>query len=403
MTTPIIITLCVLILLAYLFDISSSKTRIPSVILLLLVGWLLKRLSVFFDISIPDLSSLLPLLGTVGLILIVLEGSLELELNQSKLPMIKKAVFVSFFPLVLSGLIMAWLFSYYGGYEFKQSLVNVLPLAVISSAIAIPSARNLNTYNREFVTYESSLSDILGVIFFNFVALNEVINGAAFFQFGWQLLLILVISFFATVSLSYLLGRINHHIKFIPIIVLVILIYIISKHYHLPSLLFILLFGIFLGNLDELKRFKWIALLKPDNLNKEVHKFKEIATEGAFVIRTFFFLLFGYLLETAELLNTETLLWTAIVVVIIFICRAIQLKISGLKLFPLLFVAPRGLITILLFLSIAPTDKISMINNSLIIQVIILTAFIMMAGLMGVKKEPVVDNSKMVNDEDAHS
>lgn len=391
MTTSIIITLCVLILLAYLFDISSAKTRIPTVILLLLLGWILKQLTVFFSVAVPDLASLLPLLGTIGLILIVLEGSLELEFNKSKLPLVKKATVVSFFPLIVSGLILAWLFSYFGGYSFKQSLVNVLPFSIISSAIAIPSARNLNTYNREFVTYESSLSDIIGVIIFNFIALNEVIDATAFMHFGWQLVLILIVSFLASVGLSYLLGKIQHHIKFIPIMVMVILIYIVSKHYHLPSLLFILLFGVFLGNLDELKQNKWIAKLKPDDLNKEVHKFKEIATEAAFVIRTFFFLVFGYLIETAELLNTDTLIWAGIVVVVIFATRAIQLKISGLTLFPLLFIAPRGLISILLFLSISPIDKIDMVNNSLIIQVIILTALIMMIGMMGVKKSKVSD------------
>ncbi len=301
--------------------------------------------------------------------------------------MVKKAAIVSFFPLVASGLLLAWLFSYYGGYDYKQSLVNVLPFAIISSAIAIPSARNLNSYNREFVTYESSLSDIVGVIVFNFVALNAVIDATAFLHFGWQLILILIVSFFASVGLSYLLGRIKHHIKFIPIMVMVILIYMISKIYHLPSLLFILLFGVFLGNLDELKQNKWIAKLKPDDLNKEVHKFKEIATEAAFVIRTFFFLVFGYLIETSELLNTDTLLWAGIIVGVIFITRAIQLKIARLPLFPLLFIAPRGLISILLFLSISQADKIDLVNNSLIIQVIILTALIMMAGMMGVKKE----------------
>lgn len=319
--------------------------------------------------------------------------------------MVRKTFFVSFFPIIVFALLMAWIISYLEGYDFKLALTNVLPLAVISSAIAIPSARNMNTYEREFVTYESSLSDIIGVVFFNFVALHEVINGAAFFEFGWQMLLILIISVLATVGLSYLLSRINHHIKFIPIMVLLILIYTISKIYHLPSLLFILLFGIALGNLDEFKRFKWIAILKPESLDKEVHKFREIAVEAAFVIRAFFFILFGYLLETSELLDSSTFLWSIGVVALIFLIRAVQLKISGVPLFPLLFVAPRGLITILLFLSIEPDQMIPIVNKSLIIQVIILTALIMMAGMFGVKKPvpetmastdmlPVVRNSE---------
>jgi hypothetical protein len=43
-----------------------------------------KRNNLLLDIEIPDLTSTLPILGTIGLILIVLEGSLELELNKSK-------------------------------------------------------------------------------------------------------------------------------------------------------------------------------------------------------------------------------------------------------------------------------------------------------------------------------
>jgi putative effector of murein hydrolase len=68
-----------------------------------------------------------------------------------------------------------------------------------------------------------------------------------------------------------------------------------------------------------------------------------------------------------------------------FLLRFIQLKVSKIPLFPLLFVAPRGLITILLFLGIAPEQRI-FLNKSLIIQVILMTAIIMMLGLMITKK-----------------
>lgn len=388
MTVSIIITCCVLVLVAYLFDLTSSKTKIPSVILLLLLGWILRQLTGLLNIHVPDLSALLPVLGTVGLILIVLEGSLELELNRSKLPVIRKSFFVSFFPILVFSFGLAWAMQLATGAGLRQCLVNAIPLAVISSAIAIPSAANLRSQDKEFVIYESSLSDIIGVIFFNFIALNATIDGTAFLHFGMEMVLILLVSFVATAGLALLLSRINHHIKFIPIMVLVVLIYVISKVYHLPSLLFIMLFGLFLGNLDELRRFPWIKILKPELLNTEVHKFREISTEAAFLIRTFFFILFGYFIETAELLNLDSLLWAVGIVLGIFLIRGLQLKLSGLKLFPLLFIAPRGLITILLFLSIMPEDTMPLMNRSLVIQVIILTAIIMMLGMFGVKKEP---------------
>ncbi len=90
---------------------------------------------------------------------------------------------------------------------------------------------------------------------------------------------------------------------------MMVLIYAVAKVYHLPALIFILLFDIFLGNLDELKANKFIQKLPPNVLNKEVHKFKELTIEIAFLGRTLFFLLFGYLIEVKELLNTETITW----------------------------------------------------------------------------------------------
>jgi hypothetical protein len=101
--------------------------------------------------------------------------------------------------------------------------------------------------------------------------------------------------------------------------------------------------------------------------------------------------LFGYLLETSEILNTHTLLLSVVIVLIIFTFRLIQLKLSGLPLRPLLFVAPRGLITILLFLSIVHGQHISLVNKSLIVQVIMLTALIMMFGLMVSPKQATIE------------
>lgn len=386
MTTTIIISLCILLLLAYVFDLSSSKTKIPSVILLLALGYAVKQISIYFNIFIPNLIPLLPILGTIGLILIVLEGSLELELNNSKLPIIGKSLAIALIPMILCSVGLAFGFQYYDNTTFKIGLANAIPFAVISSAIAIPSARNLLSTNKEFVTYESSLSDIFGVLFFNFITLNDSIGSKSFGIFILELLIMLAVSFLATLSLAFFLHKIRHHIKFVPIILMLILIYAVSKVYHLPALLFILLFGLFLGNLDELRNFKFIQQFHPVNFNREVYKFRELTTEMAFLIRALFFLLFGFLIETAEILNAETVLWALAITAGIFILRLVFLKIFRLKSSPLLFIAPRGLITILLFLSIPLSQTLKLANKSLIIQVIILTALVMMFGLMKHKK-----------------
>ncbi len=394
MIIPIIITLCGLLLIAYVFDLTSSHTKIPSVLLLLLLGWIVREASQFLKINIPDLTRLLPFLGTIGLILIVLEGSLELEFDKSKKTLIKKSFFVALIPMLSLAFLLAFLFQYFENTPFKQGLTNAIPFCVISSAVAISSVKNLTTADREFIVYESSLSDILGVLFFNFIALNSVINLQSAGLFTLQLLIIVIISFIATLSLSYLLSKIEHNIKFVPIILLVILIYAISEIYHLPALVFILLFGLFLGNLNELKQFKWIQILRPRELDKEVRKFKELIIEVTFLIRALFFLLFGYLMKKAEILNPETIIWALTIVFIIFFFRGLLLKLLKLPVSPLLFIAPRGLITILLFLAIIPSDNIPLVNTSLVIQVIILTALVMMIGLMFFRKPDIITIKK---------
>ncbi|MDD4032310.1 MAG: cation:proton antiporter [Bacteroidales bacterium] len=387
MSTIIIVTICTLLLLAYIFDISSSKTKIPSVILLILLGWGVKQFAVFWGISIPNLDIVLPVLGTIGLILIVLEGSLELEIKRSKFPVVIKSSLVAFFPMLLMSIGLAFAFYYFDDNAFKNSLANAIPFAIISSAIAIPSAKNLRSHEKEFITYESSLSDIFGLIFFNFITLNDNIGSQTFSVFLLQLLVILIVSFISTLTLALLLSKIKHSVKFAPIILLIILIYSISKIYHLPSLLFILFFGLFIGNLDELKRFKLIDKLQPDILDKEVRKFKELTIEMTFLVRSLFFLLFGFLIEYKDLFNPGTIIWAIIITACIYLIRVVFIKIVKLPVNPLLFIAPRGLITILLFLSIPENLKIDIVNESLILQVIFLTAIVMMFGLMNHKKE----------------
>lgn len=402
MTVTIIITLSVLLLCAYVFDLTASKTKIPSVLLLLVLGFMVNLFSGKLNIHIPNLNPILPVLGTIGLILIVLEGSLELEINNTKLPLIYKSSLVAFIPILVISFGIAFYLNYYEQISFKIALANAIPLGIISSAIAIPSAKNLFSSDKEFITYESSLSDIFGVIFFNFITLNDNIGTQTFVNFGLELILMLVISFVSTLLLSGFLNKIKHHIKFVPMIIFVVLIYIISKHFHLPALLFILIFGLFIGNIDELRHLKFIEQFHPVNFSREVEKFKEITTELAFLIRALFFILFGFLIDISDVLNPNTIIFALSITVGIFVLRYIILKLFKISTNSIVYIAPRGLITILLFLSIPLTQQIEQIDKSLITQIIILTTLVMMFGLMKYK-EPIIEQETMNGKEEEAS
>lgn len=396
-STAFIIVISVLILIAYLFDITAARTRIPSVILLLTIGWLSHQVTTWLGIEVTNLQeqmhSLLEFLGTIGLILIVFEGSIELEIERSELPLIGKSLLTATLPMVALGVVIAaWLVQ--GGNDWQQSILNAIPFCVVSSAIAIPTVRHLSRRNREFIVFESSMSDIIGVTLFGIFNTQEALSAGSFFVFLGELLLMMVISFVATGLLSFLLHRVEHKVKFAPIIFLVLLIYGVAKVYHLPALIFIMVLGLFLGNLDKLRWIKLVDRLRPETMSREVDRFHDIVIEATFLVRVTFFLLFGFLLQTEEIVSLATLPFSLGIIAMIFSLRAIQLWILRLPLKPLLFVAPRGLITVLLFLSVPAHWAIpEVVNRSLVIQVVLLSTLLMMAGMiLGERKPKEVPN-----------
>ncbi len=90
----ILISVSILVVLSYVFNLISGKLKIPSVILLLLTGIGLQMLSKEFGFVFSESRLPLDLLGIIGLIFIVLEGSLDLKIRQTS-----NALSVRYFPL----------------------------------------------------------------------------------------------------------------------------------------------------------------------------------------------------------------------------------------------------------------------------------------------------------------
>lgn len=386
MTNTIIIIICSLILIAYLFDISAKNTKIPGVVLLLSVGIIAHIITNSLNIRIPNLEPYLPVIGTIGLILIVLEGALELEIKAEKRKLFISTVQSAVLGLVLFSVVLGIGLYYLTHQPFLNCLINAIPLGIISSAIAIPSVKNLSAGNREFVIYESSISDILGIIFFNFLVLHNSFGVATFTSFIFDIIIIIALSVVASIALGSMISKLSHHIKYIPIITILILFYIITKIYHLPSLVLVLAFGLFLNNAHLVKfdfMKKWINL---ETIKTEVNSFEHLIAEVTFVIRSFFFIMFGYYTDLNSLLSLPDFVNALLIIVFIFGGRYLIFALLKIKIEPLIYIAPRGLITILLFLAIPSHFQVLEINKGLLTQVIFLTAFVMMFGLIKNKK-----------------
>jgi len=381
MTYYILIALCVIVIFSYIFELSAKYTKIPGVILLIITGMFINALTNNFSIKVPDLSMLLPIMGTIGLILIVLEGSLDLTLDSSKKKLIANSITASIILFAVFVTILTLVLVYAYQFSLKQSLINSIPLGIISSAVAIPSSIGLNKPDKEFVIYESSISDIIGILAFDFILINNTSIGMGLIGFVFEIAATIILSVVFSSALAYILHKISHHVKYIIITTAIILVYSLAKLVHLPSLLVVLIFGLVMNN-NHLFRNKFSTkVIDFQSFDSELISFKHITGELTFIIRSFFFIMFGYYTNVIDVLDMDSLAFASIVTTAIFILRGTFFKyVIKIPLNPLLFFAPRGLITILLFLNIPYDLLLPSMNKGLITQVIFLTILMMTFG-----------------------
>ena len=110
---------------------------------------------------------------------------------------------------------------------------------------------------------------------------------------------------------------------------------------------------------------------------------RSITAETSFLIRTFFFILFGYTINLELLAAPNVILLGSAIVGILFLVRFLYLRlILRANLFPELFLMPRGLVTILLFYSIPAEKSLSSFNVGVLFFVVVATSLIMMGGLL---------------------
>lgn len=354
--------------------------------LLLATGVGLKYLGEQVGIQLTNVSFFLELFGDMGLILIVLEGSLDLGITRQKLPLVGKSVLSAILILAATCSLIYLVIHYYIGMPVWNSVVYSIPMGVISSSIAIPSVTDLITHKKEFIIYESTFSDIVGIMVFNFAILDDALSSASFREFFLNIGYIILISFVSSALLVFMLNRITSHIKSFLIFAILVLIYSVGKIFNLPSLLLILVFGVTLNNCKYLIKGKMGNILQIDKISSVTNELKLLTAESAFLIRTFFFILFGYAMDITSLINSEVIIAGSAIMVCILLARFIFLSfISRTHIIPELFIAPRGLVTIVLFYSVPARFISPQFNIGILYYVIIVSSLIMMSALVFTK------------------
>lgn len=375
MTNTAILAASGLLLLAYGIEHFGRHFRLPSVVLLIIVGLIARQVLDAFGWQFRWVEPIVPVIGTIGLILIVLEGALDLTVTSERRALIVTAAASSLAGFLASLGAFALIFGALLRFAPDIAVMAAIPFAVVSSAVAIPSAAGLADKTREFVVYESSFSDILGVlVFYAWVSAEGSMEGFAMDLVGGGAIS-LVAALLAAIALFYFINQIVGHVRFLPLLAGLVFLYAIGKEMHLSPLIVVLVCGLIINNPNLVTWHAKLRDLQNDTYRQTLHEFKGLVSELTFAMKSFFFLLLGYWTDVRSMLSVEAVLVAIAGIAAILGTRWLILKAlrrEGIA--QLLWIAPRGLITVLLFLSARETGKLDAFPFGAVMLVVLVTS-----------------------------
>jgi len=381
MTYHAILIASVVLLLAFAIERIGRVTGVPAVIVMVVVGLVARPLFAAMGLTLDGLDVTVPILGTIGLVLIVLEGALDIKLRREQLRLVSGAIAMAAAGFILCAVLFAMAAVQVLDLSYFQALIISIPFAVISSAVAIQSSHFLPAHGRQFVIYESSVSDILGVLVF-FALLNSdgsfggvirgLLGGGA---------LSLLLATVCSVGLALMLMHIDGHIRFIPLLAGLFALYSIGEILHLSPLIMVLLFGLALNNPKIITRFKPLRGWMDSSYETTLNQFKLLVMELTFAVRGFFFILLGYWTDLSDLASLYAWLSAAFMLSVVYAGRYAMLKSFRHSLTSsLTWIAPRGLITVVLFLGANNALSLPRFLNGTIVLVVLVSAALVAVG-----------------------
>ena len=380
MTYHLLVLVSVLVVVAFLYELAARRWRIPSTLLLLATGVALRTALPPAMFPQLPLEHLLGISGSLGLILIVLEAGLDLDIVREKWRVIVSAFLSALGILVVSTLVVVAVLNPFLDTGLRETLLYALPLAVVSSAIVLPSVVRCEPRAKEFLVYEASFSDILGIMIFNTIAYKAVFGARTLALLPVEGLIVLGLSMLVSWGLVTLMRRLGGGARFTLLLALVTLLYAAGKFLNLSTLAVVLIAGISLNNLHLIPGTRgWEGV----ELREVVKILKAFIAEGSFLVRTIFFTLFGYSFDLAALNDLRALGIGLAVVGVLVVVRGLALRfVVHIPTLPGAFVSPRGLVTILLYYSIPESYRTAAFDEGILLFVIVATNLLNTAGII---------------------
>jgi cell volume regulation protein A len=343
----------ILIFLAHLFTGIFGRTRIPDVILLIIIGVCVGP--VLGLTSPPLFGSVGPVFITVTLIIILFESGIALKLGTLRSTLGGAMILapLSFFStmLVVAGFAI-WLTDL----ETLPAFILGAIVGSTSEAVVIPLVRQLTLREetKTLLSVESSVNDVLSIVIT--IALVQAYTLGKF-EIGLvagdlvaSFLVALVFGIVGALIWSILLNRI-HAIKnaMFTTPAFVFIIFGIVEIMGFSGAIAALAFGVTIGNIETIRFpfFKTLTVKEPVGLNETERVF---FSEVAFLMKTFFFIYLGISLE---LISGWFIIVGLVLTIVAFVLRIPAVRLVGKSLAPkdasvVAVMVPKGLAAVVL-------------------------------------------------------
>ncbi len=311
------------------------KTRIPDIPILLGVGVLLGP--VLHLVEGEMILPLAPYVGTLALLVIMLEGGMSLDIDRV-LHQMKWAFLLTVAAFLFSMAGVAAAYHWITGAPLFHSLLIGAVLGCTSGAVVIPLVREMRMAQntRTILTLEAALGDALAVVtvvflirYFQTPSLSLGSHGAGVLNAFWWGGVLGATGGFFWVRFLAALGRMP--LAYMLTMAAILLLYAVAEAIHSSGIFAVLVFGIAISNaatlLKKIPALRGKADWKASQfaLHKTIRWFHE---EVTFLARVFFFVYLGMLLSIGNFDLVFALASVAIVAAI-YLTRNLSVRIVG--------------------------------------------------------------------------
>ena len=323
----VLLSVGLLIFLAHLFTVLFEKIRIPDVLPLVLLGFLIGP--VCGVVTTESFGNVGSVFTTIALVLILFESGLGIRfsaLRNSMLWGVRLSIFNFVGTTVLVTLLSRWLFHF----SVLEGVILGSILGGTSSVVVIPLVEKLRMgeSSRTALLLESTFTDVLCIVvtlaLLRFHGSKELAPGLMLGQMLASFILAIAIGVVGAFFWDSVLSRVRElENNIITTPAFVFIIFGLAEFFGYSGAIACLAFGVVIGNIRVFHRgFLQKLLLQPITLNLRERAF---FSEMVFLVKTFFFVFIGI---SIRLTDYYLILAAGILTVSMFVIRIPVVRLS---------------------------------------------------------------------------